>query len=66
MSTPDPGHCALEDFSAGVSTVCLLAEQPFPHLEPAESLQAPRTLASVAPLQGEGRGNLPEQEQGNT
>ena len=58
LSTPEPGHCALEDFSVRVSTICFLAEQPSPHLALAESLQAARTLASVGPSREDGSSSL--------
>lgn len=40
-----------------VSTVCLMAEQPFPHPAPTESLPTARTLASICALT-RGKGQL--------
>lgn len=52
-SALEAGQYALEEFSARISIVCLLAEQPFTHPIPSESLQAPRALTSTVTLQGE-------------
>lgn len=49
----EPSQRNLEEFSAGISTVSLLAEQPFTYAALTELLQAPRTLTSTVPLQGE-------------
>lgn len=54
-SVLEPGQYALEEFSAGISVVCLLAKQPFTHPAPTESLQTPRT--SAVPF-ARGRGQL--------
>lgn len=56
-SVLEPGQYALEEFSAGISVVCLLAKQPFTHPAPTESLQTPRTLTSAVPF-ARGKGQL--------